>query len=75
MKLTAALFGLATTLMMSTAQASPTQQVNWVDWSSTTSGDLNEINVSMTGPSWNLVNGDQYYVNYPTTYRRHLTTD
>lgn len=44
--------------------------VNWIDWSSTSSGTLNiapnTINVSMTGAPIGLSNGDYYYNNAAT---------
>lgn len=46
--------------------------VSWIDWSSTTSGTLNvgdhTVNVTMTGPAMDLINGDFYYNNASTGY-------
>ncbi len=75
MKFRAAFLGLAASLFLGAAHASPAPQVNWIDWTSTTSGTVDGINVTMTGPSWNLVNGDQYYVNYADTYNYMNPTD
>lgn len=75
MKLRHTFYGLAATLMIGLTQTAQASDVNWVDWTSTTQGTLGDINVSMTGPSWNLVNGDQYYKDYAETYNFMNPTD
>jgi hypothetical protein len=54
---------LNSSLAMATA-ATPT----WVNWSSTATGTLGDVNVTLSGPAMDLVKGDQYYNNASTGY-------
>ncbi len=53
--------------------------VNWVDWTSTSSGTLDTgsliIDVELTGSPMGLSNGDTYYKNYPSTYNNFNPSD
>lgn len=66
------MFLYAATLIVGIVGSANATPVNWINWTSTTSGNLTigsqNVAVSMTGNPLDLVNGDYYYNNAQTGY-------